>query len=205
MRLLGGPALVGATDRNSVCVIAPRTHWLPIIRDEFEAEGLKTALQLRRNRNGDHPVYAWICGLLAVACDPENTYEWIGVLREVFAVSDEMIAEAVAGGRLIRWDEPESYPEPVGRALAILMPFISRVNDEETRWAVSCTSLPRPAAFARWRAWSIPREASRTNWRGSLPTPTNGDRRAPDPANGCATCSRRSTAFGRRAAPSPTP
>ncbi|HEY1765344.1 MAG TPA: 3'-5' exonuclease, partial [Opitutaceae bacterium] len=126
----GGPSLVGAADWNSVCIIAPRTHWLPIIRDEFEAEGFKTALQMRRNRNGDNPVYAWICSLLAVACDPENTYEWVGVLREVFAVSDAMIADCVAGGRLIRWDEPEAYPEPLGRALRVLMPFISRVNDE---------------------------------------------------------------------------
>lgn len=126
----GGPSAVGAPDWNSVCVIVPRTRWLAIIRDAFEAEGLKTALQLRRNRNGDNPAYAWLCGLLAVVCDPENTFEWVGVLREVFAVSDAMIADAVAGNRPIRWDEPEAYPEPLGRALSILIPFITRVNDE---------------------------------------------------------------------------
>jgi ATP-dependent helicase/nuclease subunit A len=126
----GGPASIGAADWNSVCVIAARKAWLPIIRDAFEAAGLKTALQLRRNRSGDHPVYAWLCGLLAVVCDPENTFEWVGVLREIFAVSDAAIAGAVAGGRKLLWDEPESYPGALGQALTVLRPFITRADDE---------------------------------------------------------------------------
>jgi ATP-dependent helicase/nuclease subunit A len=126
----GGPLSVGAADWGSICVIMPRTAWLPIIRDEFEAAGLKTALQMRRNRNGDNPVYAWLCGLLAVACDPDNTFEWVGVLREVFAVSDAVIAEAVRGGKALRWDEPEDYPDAVAEALGVLAPFIARVDDE---------------------------------------------------------------------------
>src|SRR5271170_2126492 len=49
-------------------------------------------------RNGDIPVYAWLSGLLAVICDPENSFEWVGVLREIFLVSDADIAAAVRGG-----------------------------------------------------------------------------------------------------------
>jgi hypothetical protein len=73
----GGPGL-GRAARGATSASCARNAWLPIIRDELEAAGLKTALQMRRNRNGDNPVYAWLCGLLAVVCDPENTFEWVG-------------------------------------------------------------------------------------------------------------------------------
>jgi ATP-dependent exoDNAse (exonuclease V) beta subunit len=125
----GGPAAVGAAALGDICILAPRNSWLHIVRDEFERAGVKTALQMRRNRNGDNPVYAWLCGLLAVACDPSNSFEWAGVLREVFAVSDASIAEALRGGE-IRWDEPESYPAPISAAVQVMQGFISRVDPE---------------------------------------------------------------------------
>lgn len=126
----GGPASVGAAGWGDICVIAPRRAWLPIIRDEFESAGMKTALQLRRNRNGDNPVYAWVCGLLAVACDPENTFEWVGVLREIFAVSDSLIAAELGDRGGLRWDEPGDHAGPVAAALEVLRPFICRAESE---------------------------------------------------------------------------
>ncbi len=126
----GGPSSVGASSWGQICVIAPRVAWLPIVRDEFEAAGLKTALQLRRNRSGDNPVYAWLCGLLAVLCDPENTFEWVGVLREIFAVSDPVIADVLGGGRPLNWEEPADYPASVADALVLLRPFIDRADGE---------------------------------------------------------------------------
>jgi len=126
----GGPKSVGAASWGDVCIVAPRNAWLQIIRDQLDAAGLKTALQTRRNRNGDNPVYAWICGLLAVVCDPENAFEWAGVLREVFAVSDAQIADAFGGRRGLCWDEPGDYAEGVREALERLGPFIGRADME---------------------------------------------------------------------------
>lgn len=123
-----GPAGVGARHWGEVCLLAPRNDWLVTARKELEAADLKVALQMRRNRNGDNPVYAWICGLLAALCDPENPFEWTGVLREVFAVSDAAIADALRGNGVFRWDEPERHPEPLRSALALLKPFVERVD-----------------------------------------------------------------------------
>jgi ATP-dependent exoDNAse (exonuclease V) beta subunit len=123
-----GPAGVGARHWGEVCLLAPRNDWLVTARKELEASGLKVALQMRRNRNGDNPVYAWIGGLLAAVCDPDNAFEWTGALREVFAVSDAVLADALRAEHGFHWDEPERHPEPLRRALAALKPFVERVD-----------------------------------------------------------------------------
>ncbi len=130
-RLLShGPAGLGAANWGEVCVLAPRNDWLLAIRKEFEAAGLKVALQMRKNRNGDQPAYAWMSGLLAVCCDPENIFEWAGVLREVFAVSDGLMAVELKRHGAFRWEEPEVHEAPLRSALEALRPWILQVNDE---------------------------------------------------------------------------
>jgi ATP-dependent exoDNAse (exonuclease V) beta subunit len=125
-----GPAAVGARNWSEVCLLAPRVDWLALAQKEFERVGLKTALQIRRNRSGDNPVYAWITGLLAVVCDPENAFEWFGVLREVFGVSDALLAVELKERGAFQWETPEVHPEPLRGALAALRPWILRANDE---------------------------------------------------------------------------
>lgn len=125
-----GPAGVGARHWGEVCVLAPRNEWLVTARKELEAAGLKTALQMRKNRNGDNPAYAWVTGLLAAVCDPDNTFEWVGVLREVFAVSDALLATALGPERKFEWATPEGYPAPLREALAVLRPLVGRVEAE---------------------------------------------------------------------------
>jgi ATP-dependent exoDNAse (exonuclease V) beta subunit len=136
-----GPAGVGAADWGDICILAPRVKWLPIIRDELEKAGLKTALQMRHNRAGDNPVYAWLSGLLAVICDPSDRFEWVGVLREVFAVSDALIAQTLPGKAELAWEVPETYPAPIAEALQVLRPFLSRVDDEGDRLLAFATDL----------------------------------------------------------------
>jgi ATP-dependent exoDNAse (exonuclease V) beta subunit len=125
----GAPA-VGASCLGDICILAPRTEWLMIIKEVLEEAGLKTALQIRRNRNGDNPVYAWLCGLLAVICDPDNTFEWVGVLREVFGISDAVIAAAVRGPGGLNLREPDACPGPVADVLRLMRPFVDRADLE---------------------------------------------------------------------------
>ncbi|HSY53716.1 MAG TPA: UvrD-helicase domain-containing protein [Opitutaceae bacterium] len=125
-----GPAAVGARSWGEVCMLAPRNEWLVTARKELEAAGLKVALQMRRNRNGDNPPFAWLCGLLAALCDPHNTFEWVGVLREIFMVSDAQIAGALREDKVFHWDEPDRYVGALHDALATLRPFVLRVDEE---------------------------------------------------------------------------
>jgi ATP-dependent exoDNAse (exonuclease V) beta subunit len=125
-----GPASVGAATGGDICIVAPRKDWLDLVRDQLSVAKVKTALQMRRNRNGDNPVYAWVCGILAVVCDPDNTFEWVGVLRELFSISDAVIAGALAG-RGFRWQEPGDYPRPIADAVGVLTPLIDLADVEE--------------------------------------------------------------------------
>jgi ATP-dependent exoDNAse (exonuclease V) beta subunit len=143
-----GPAAVGARRWGDVAVLAPRNEWLLVARKAFEQAGLRVALQTRSNRSGDHPVYAWLAGLLAVCADPENTFEWVGVLREVFGVSDALIAAELRRHGRLAWDEPAEHAAPLADALAKMRPFVLRVNDEGRALETFAHELVTTAALA---------------------------------------------------------
>jgi ATP-dependent helicase/nuclease subunit A len=125
-----GPSGVGAKCWGDICILAPRNKWLLTARKSLESAGLKVALQMRKNRNGDNPAYAWLAGLLAVISDPENTFEWTGVLREVFAISDGLIAAELRTKGRFEWESPEAHALPLREALEVVRPFIMEANDE---------------------------------------------------------------------------
>lgn len=125
-----GPEAAGVRHWGEIAVLAPRNDWLMVARKSFESAGLEVALQTRRNRCGDNPAYAWLTGLLAVCADPENMFEWTGVLREVFAVSDGLIAAEIRQRGRLSWEEPGVHPESLAAALRVVRPFVLRVNDD---------------------------------------------------------------------------
>ncbi len=125
-----GPRGLGAETWSGVCVLAPRNEWLRVTARELAKAGLKISLQSKKSQRRDQPVYAWVSGLLAVVCDPENTFEWSGVLREVFGISDTTLAaELVARERFI-WEQPDQHGAAVAAALETLRPWIQAVDDE---------------------------------------------------------------------------
>jgi ATP-dependent helicase/nuclease subunit A len=143
----GGPGVVGAQSWGDVCVLAPRNEWLVTARKELEVAGLKVALQMRRNRNGDNPPFAWLCGLLAALGDPENTFEWVGVLREIFTVSDAQMAGALREEKIFHWNEPDRYAGPLREALVVLRPFVLRVDEEGGSLESFATALVQACAL----------------------------------------------------------
>ena len=143
-----GPEAIGARDWGEVAVLAPRNDWLVVVRRVFEDQGLKVALQTKRLRNGDNPVYAWMTGLLAVCADPENGFEWYGVLREVFGVSDALLAAELKRLGHFAWEEPGAHPEPLATALARVRPFVLGFNDEGKSLADFASALAAACGLA---------------------------------------------------------
>lgn len=155
-----GPAGVGAREWGEVCVIAPRNGWLLDARKGFEAAGLKVALQTRRNRNGDNPAYAWLAGLLAVVCDPDDVFEWTGVLREIFGVSDAVVAKQLRGRgeEGFAWSEPAAHAgeetASLRAALETLRPFVLKAHDEGVPLGRFVAELVA-AARLEAKAWAV--------------------------------------------------
>jgi len=52
------------------------------------------------------------------------------VLREIFAVSDAVLAETLRAGKKFFWDEPERHAAPVRAALRGVEAFVERVDAE---------------------------------------------------------------------------
>ncbi len=83
---------LSADSWREVAILCPRKAWLQTIAAALRRVGLPVAIQSERDVKGDSPAYAWLTALLTIMTDPLNAYEIIGVLREIFGVSDHDLA-----------------------------------------------------------------------------------------------------------------
>jgi ATP-dependent exoDNAse (exonuclease V) beta subunit len=82
---------------REVAILCPRKAWLRAIRDELLEREIPVEVQSESDRQGEHPAYAWLTALLAIMVDPNASYEIVGVLREVFGISDDELARFAQG------------------------------------------------------------------------------------------------------------
>jgi len=113
-----GLARLRAESWREVAILCPRTLWFPPIREALRAEGFDVQLQSDRALKGDSPAYAWFTALAVVMAQPRNSYEIVGVLREVFGVSDHDLAVFAEGrGDRFQITAPTTRRGSVGDAL----------------------------------------------------------------------------------------
>jgi ATP-dependent exoDNAse (exonuclease V) beta subunit len=116
-----GPQNLSADCWREVAILCPRKAWLQTIAAAMRREGLPASLQSERDVNGDSPAYAWLTALLTIMADPRNAYEIVGVLREIFGVSDHDLAVFSEGdGSRFRIDEGHAVAGKVGSPLHLL-------------------------------------------------------------------------------------
>ena len=77
---------------REVAILCPRKAWLGQLRDALLAEQIPVEVQSENDRQAEQPAYAWLTALLAIMADPNASYEIVGVLREVFGISDDELA-----------------------------------------------------------------------------------------------------------------
>jgi ATP-dependent exoDNAse (exonuclease V) beta subunit len=82
---------------REVAILCPRKAWLRAIRDKLLEQEIPFEVQSESDRQGEHPAYAWLTALLAIMVDPNARYEIVGVLREVFGISDDELARFAQG------------------------------------------------------------------------------------------------------------
>jgi ATP-dependent exoDNAse (exonuclease V) beta subunit len=86
-----------ATNWSDVAILCPRKAWLRPIRAALRTAGFAVQIQSESEVKGDSPAYAWFTALIAIMADPLLSYEVVGVLREVFGVSDHELAVYAEG------------------------------------------------------------------------------------------------------------
>ncbi|GAB4251647.1 MAG: double-strand break repair helicase AddA [Candidatus Methylacidiphilales bacterium] len=93
LRKLGLSGL-GVERWDQVAVLAPRNDWLDRIATAFEEVEVPTEKLSSRQPRRDLPGFSWPLAVLRVVLWPDDRFELIGVLREVFAISDRALALA---------------------------------------------------------------------------------------------------------------
>jgi ATP-dependent helicase/nuclease subunit A len=120
---------LSADSWRDVAILCPRKAWLQTLAAALRRVDLPVALQSERDVNGDSPAYAWLTALLAIMTDPRNAYEIVGVLREIYGVSDHDLAVFSEGqGVRFRIDEELSVAGKVGSHLQTLAQIHRRLE-----------------------------------------------------------------------------
>ena len=93
---------IGIASWSELAVIAPRVHWLETAAAIFAERGLPGYLLSQKRIARELARHSWPAALFHVLVHPWDRFELIGVLREIFAVSDVDLARlhrhVVAGG-----------------------------------------------------------------------------------------------------------
>ncbi len=74
---------------RQVAILCPRKAWLRPLRDALVDLHLPVEVHSETDREGESPAYAWLTALLRIMADPNAGYEIVGVLREIFGLSDD--------------------------------------------------------------------------------------------------------------------
>lgn len=98
-----GLAGLGLSRWSELAIIAPRVSWLEQAARVFGSHKLPTVLLSQRAIARDQPRQSWPAALLHVVLHPWDRFELIGVLRELFAVSDVDLARLHRAGGLTFW------------------------------------------------------------------------------------------------------
>ena len=113
---------------RDVAILCPRKGWFPPLRDALRSEGIDVQIQSERDLKGDSPAHAWFTALAVIMAAPRESYEIVGVLREVFGISDhELAAFSEAHGDRFHIAAPTSRNGVVAETLNLLAATRERI------------------------------------------------------------------------------
>jgi ATP-dependent exoDNAse (exonuclease V) beta subunit len=116
-----GPGKLRARNWRQVAILCPRKDWLNTMAVALRRAGLPIEVQSENDLRADSPAYAWLTALCTVMVEPQNHYEIVGVLREVYGLSDHDLAVFSDGmGSSFEIEKPASIAGIVGSPLAEL-------------------------------------------------------------------------------------
>ncbi len=116
-----GLSKLRARSWRDVAILCPRKEWLQTLRRGLRDAGFTVQIQSEKETKGDSPAYAWFTALLVIMSQPRCAYEIVGVLREVFGISDHDLALFSGGyGDRLQIDTLTNRADIVSRKLSLL-------------------------------------------------------------------------------------
>ncbi|MDR3317372.1 MAG: UvrD-helicase domain-containing protein [Puniceicoccales bacterium] len=93
------PTHFGVNRWSEIAILCPRKAWLFEIQDCFSKQSLvpKTQMHSATKTYGEYREFSWIRALVILMINPENQFEFTGVLREMFGIADTLIAKYFHG------------------------------------------------------------------------------------------------------------
>jgi ATP-dependent helicase/nuclease subunit A len=149
------PASLGARSWSDVALLCPRKEWLQMIAVSLIGRGLRVQLQSPNDVHGDSAAFAWCSALLTILSDPRNGFEIAGVLREVYGISDQLLAESSRGRRDFFQIE-ELVPAKGEKVLEVLNRLAALRREIQSLPLRECVERVLQATSLRARLASLP-------------------------------------------------
>jgi ATP-dependent exoDNAse (exonuclease V) beta subunit len=77
---------------EQVAILCPRKKWFRPIAEALRRVDIDSQIQSETDVKADSPTHAWFTALMTIATQPRCAFEIVGVLREVFGISDHDLA-----------------------------------------------------------------------------------------------------------------
>ena len=131
---------------DQVAILCPRKKWFAAIADALQDLGIESQIQSETDVQGDSPAHAWFTALLTIMTQPRCGFEIVGVLREIFGLSDHDLALFAEGhGGRFQIETPATSTGAVSEVLNLLVSLHSDIADKPlfaaVKKIVSATSL----------------------------------------------------------------
>jgi len=123
---------------DQVAILCPRRRWLGLIANALRAEQIDSQIHSEIDLKGDSPAHAWFTALLTIMTQPWSSFEIVGVLREVFGISDHDLATFAheQGGRFqIKYETDGA--DGVSKTLNLLAAVHAEILDKPLFTAVA--------------------------------------------------------------------
>jgi ATP-dependent exoDNAse (exonuclease V) beta subunit len=115
-----GPSGMGVERWSEVAILCPRKSWLRDATEIFIEAGLPCRLISQQRLQLELPERSWPAALLHVLLNPWDRFELLGVLRELFALSDVELADAQADNEPFTFWSARGLTPRLASALALL-------------------------------------------------------------------------------------
>jgi len=159
-----GPAGMGVEKWSDVAILCPRKAWLREAAETFIEAGLPCRLISQQRLQLELPERSWPAALLHVLLNPWDRFELLGLLRELFAVSDVELADAQADNEPFTFWSRSGLSPRLAAALGLLRdlhaaapPAGGRSLGQYVDFVLDATALAARLEAIGQRAGALPR------------------------------------------------